>query len=96
VDLEGLRAIVRFCIENGAHGLVAPANASEQPYLTDEERRIVTRTVIEETGGRAAVVAGVTASTAPIAAELAHGHRQLAEAGAHFAAVGGTERTITP
>ena len=53
------------------HGLVAPANASEQPYLSDEERRLVTRTVIEEGRGKAVVVAGVTAATRLLAAELA-------------------------
>jgi 4-hydroxy-tetrahydrodipicolinate synthase len=71
LDLDGLRATVRFCIACGAHGLVAPANASEQPWLSDDERRTVMRTVIEETAGRAVVVAGVTASTKMIAATLA-------------------------
>lgn len=71
LDLEGLRRTVRFCIDCGAHGLVAPANASEQPYLSDTERRAVTRTVIEEGAGKAVVVVGVTASTHLLAAELA-------------------------
>jgi 4-hydroxy-tetrahydrodipicolinate synthase len=71
LDLDGLRHIVRFCLANGAHGLVAPANASEQPYLSDDERRLVTRTVIEEGHGHAVVVAGITAPTRSIAAELA-------------------------
>lgn len=71
LDLDGLRRVVRFCVDCGAHGLVAPANASEQPYLSDAERRTVTRTVIEEGRGKAVVVAGVTASTSLLAAELA-------------------------
>jgi len=71
LDLDGLRQIVRFCVACGVHGLVAPANASEQPYLSDDERRAVIRTVIEEGRGRAVVVAGVTASTRLIAAGLA-------------------------
>jgi 4-hydroxy-tetrahydrodipicolinate synthase len=71
LDLEGLREIVRFCIAAGAHGVVAPANASEQPYLSDEERRLVTRAVIEEARGRVLTVAGVTAPTRLIAAALA-------------------------
>ena len=61
LDHEGLLQIVHFCVDCGAHGLVAPANASEQPYLSDVERRAVTRTVIEEGRGKAVVVAGVTA-----------------------------------
>jgi dihydrodipicolinate synthase/N-acetylneuraminate lyase len=71
LDLDGLRRIVRFCVDCGVHGLVAPANASEQPYLSDDERRAVMRTVIEEAAGRAPVIAGVTASTRLIAAGLA-------------------------
>ena len=71
LDLDGLREIVRFCTACGVHGLVTPANASEQPYLSDTERLVVLRTVIAEADGRAVVVAGVTASTRLIAAELA-------------------------
>jgi dihydrodipicolinate synthase/N-acetylneuraminate lyase len=71
LDIDGLRRIVRFCLACGVHGLVAPANASEQPYLSDDERRVVIRTVIEEGRGHAVVVAGVTASTRLIAAGLA-------------------------
>ena len=71
LDLDGLRQIVRFSLACGVHGLVTPANASEQPYLSDDERRAVMRTVIEEAAGKAPVVAGVTASTRLIAAALA-------------------------
>jgi len=71
LDVEGLRRIVRFSVACGAHGLVAPANASEQPYLSDSERQIVIRTVVEEAQGKALVIAGVTASTRLIAAGLA-------------------------
>ncbi len=71
LDLDGLRRIVQFCIDCGVDGLVSPANASEQPYLSDAERRDVTRCVIEAGRGKAVVVAGVTASTRLIAAELA-------------------------
>ena len=39
LDEESLRKEVRFCIEAGAAGLVGPANASEFPLLSDEERR---------------------------------------------------------
>lgn len=70
LDEAGLREIVRFCLACGAHGVVSPANASEQPWLSDAERRTVMRTVIEEARGRAVTVAGVTAATRLIAAEL--------------------------
>lgn len=77
LDVAGLREIVRFCVAAGAHGVVAPANASEQPYLSDEERRLVTRTVIEEARGKVTTVAGITAPTRLIAAALAREAQEL-------------------
>ena len=71
LDLEGLRRTVQFCLDCGVDGLVAPANASEQPYLSDDERRAVTQCVIEAGRGKAVVVAGVTSATRLISAELA-------------------------
>lgn len=71
LDIEGLREVVRFCIACGAHGVVSPANASEQPYLSPEERRRVTETVVAEARGRTHAIVGVTALTAREAAELA-------------------------
>jgi len=71
LDIEGLRDTVRFCIACGAQGVVSPAVASEQPYLSDAERRSVLKTVIAEARGKAVVVAGVTASSRVVAAGLA-------------------------
>ena len=47
VDIESLRRTVDFCVEAGSHGIVAPVNASEGPFLTDEERRQVVETLVE-------------------------------------------------
>jgi 4-hydroxy-tetrahydrodipicolinate synthase len=71
LDDKGLRHVVSFSIECGAHGVVGPANASEAPYLSDAERRKVVEVTINETAGRVPVVIGVTASCAPLAAEHA-------------------------
>ena len=71
LDIDGLRDTIRFTIACGAHGVVTPANASEQPYLSDAERLTVLKTTIAEARGKAVVVAGVTASTRLIAAEFA-------------------------
>ncbi len=79
LDLPGLREIVRFCIASGAHGVVSPANASEQAWLSDAERREVMQTVIKEAQGKTVTVAGVTAATKLIAAKLA---REAEDAGA--------------
>lgn len=59
LDEQGLRNIIRFCLKAGAHGIVAPVNASEFISLTDEERQRVIRIAVEEAGGRIPVVAGV-------------------------------------
>jgi 4-hydroxy-tetrahydrodipicolinate synthase len=71
VDYEGLKRIVRFSIDCGAQGVVAPANASEVGYLTDEERRRVTETVLKEAAGKLAAIVGISSSCWPVACELA-------------------------
>lgn len=63
LDLEGLRRVVRFCLGAGVPGLVAPVNASEFPFLTDEERMHVVEVVVAEAAGHAVVVAGVSGSS---------------------------------
>ncbi len=60
LDEESLRKEVRFCIEAGAHGLVGPANASEFPLLSDDERKRWIEIVVSETGGQIPVVSATT------------------------------------
>src|SRR5712691_1758559 len=79
LDEESLRREVEFCIQCGAHGLVAPVNASEFTSLSDDERRRVVEIVAETAAGRAPVVAGVSAVSAEVAAMFA---RHAAQAGA--------------
>lgn len=79
VDEASLRREVRFCLECGAHGLVAPVNASEFYTLTDAERMRVVEIVAEENAGRVPFVAGCSAVSAAHAALLA---RQAEQAGA--------------
>jgi dihydrodipicolinate synthase/N-acetylneuraminate lyase len=79
VDEASLRREVRFCLDCGAHGLVAPVNASEFYTLTDEERKRVVEVVAEENAGRAAFVAGCSAVSAHHAVMLS---RHAAGAGA--------------
>ena len=58
VDWEGLRRIVDFCVECGAHGIVWPVNASSFATLSDEERLKGARVVVEQVAGRIPVVIG--------------------------------------
>jgi 4-hydroxy-tetrahydrodipicolinate synthase len=62
VDEASLQREVDWCVRAGAHGIVAPVNASEGPALTDEERKRVTRLVVEATAGRIPTVIGVSAT----------------------------------
>ncbi len=70
LDEESLRKEVRFCIEAGAHGLVGPANASEFPTLSDDERKRWLEIVIDETAGQIPVIAATTSGHALPAAAL--------------------------
>ena len=79
LDRESLQREVEFCIECGAHGIVAPVNASEFTSLSDDERKCVVETVVRVTEGRVPVVAGVSAVSAEVAAMFA---RHAADAGA--------------
>lgn len=74
LDEESLRREIRFCLEAGAHGLVGPANASEFPTLSDDERKRWIEIVVEETDGQVPVVAATT-----------HGHALPAAALSRFA-----------
>ena len=60
VDERSLRRCVEFCVRAGAHGIVAPVNASESFTLTDDERLLVTDVVVGQTAGRVPVVIGVS------------------------------------
>lgn len=59
IDWEGVRRIVDFCVDCGAHGIVWPVNASGFPVLTDEERLKGFEVVIDQVGGRIPVILGV-------------------------------------
>lgn len=84
VDVSSLRRCVTFCIEAGAHGIVAPVNASEAIALTDAERVRVAEILVEEAAGRVPVVIGVSGvSTA--ASVLYAGHARTIGADAVIA-----------
>jgi dihydrodipicolinate synthase/N-acetylneuraminate lyase len=65
VDYEGLNRCVDFCVAAGAHGIVAPVNASEFWTLTDDERKAVAQTIIARTAGRAMTMIGVQGTSIP-------------------------------
>jgi 4-hydroxy-tetrahydrodipicolinate synthase len=79
LDLPGLEKTVRYCIDAGAHGLVAPVNASEFSTLSDAERRLVVETVAKTNDGALPFVASASAVSAEVAATFA---RHAADSGA--------------
>lgn len=84
VDHGSLRRIVDFCVAAGAHGIVAPVNASEAPFLTDDERKQVITTLVDQTAGRVPVMIGVSAASTRAAVDYAQ-HAQAAGADALIA-----------
>ncbi len=81
LDEDGLRRIVRFSLDGGAHGLVGPANASEFTTLSDDERRRWLEIVLEETAGQVPVIATVNAGHWLPAIELSHFAQERGAAG---------------
>ena len=84
LDVDSLRRCVDFCVRAGAHGIVAPVNASEFFTLTEGERKRVVEVVAEQAAGRRSFVAGVTGASTRIAVELAR-HARAAGADAVMA-----------
>lgn len=56
LDLESQRRCIDFMIDAGSNGLCILANYSEQFALTDAEREILTRTILEHVAGRVPVI----------------------------------------
>jgi 4-hydroxy-tetrahydrodipicolinate synthase len=71
LDLESLRSEVEFCVAAGAHGIVAPVNASEFWTLSDDERKAVAGTIVTTAGGRVPTVIGVAGGAAEAAVMFA-------------------------
>lgn len=60
LDLASQKRAVNFMIDAGSDGLCILANFSEQFSLSDEEREILTRTVLEHVAGRVPVIVTTT------------------------------------
>jgi 4-hydroxy-tetrahydrodipicolinate synthase len=72
LDEVGLRRVVRFSLDCGAHGLLAPVNASEWYTLSDAERCRAVEIMLDEVSNAVPVIVGVTAQSVPLSIELAH------------------------
>src|SRR5919201_5065467 len=59
LDLPSQRAVVRFAVENGSHGLICFGLAGEVFRRSTGERLELLNTIVDEVGGRVPVLAGV-------------------------------------
>ena len=71
LDLGGLRALTSFYVEQGIPNVIAAGSTGEFFSLTDEERRAVIRTVVDESAGRMTVIGCCAHSGTAMAVELA-------------------------
>ncbi|MDH6592928.1 2-keto-3-deoxy-L-arabinonate dehydratase [Variovorax sp. TBS-050B] len=69
LDLESQKRCVDFMIDAGSDGLCILANFSEQFVLSDEEREVLTRTVLEHVAGRVPVIVTTTHYSTRVCAE---------------------------
>ena len=58
LDLDTLKSLVEWQIEQGSHGLVPVGTTGESPTLSHEEHETVIETVVKASGGRVPVIAG--------------------------------------
>lgn len=69
LDLESQKRCVDFMIDAGSDGLCILANFSEQFVLSDEEREVLTRTILEHVKGRVPVIVTTTHYSTQVCAE---------------------------
>ena len=60
LDLPSQKRCVDFMIDAGSDGLCILANYSEQFLLADDEREILTKTILEHVAGRVPVIVTTT------------------------------------
>ncbi|MDP3561603.1 MAG: 4-hydroxy-tetrahydrodipicolinate synthase [Legionellaceae bacterium] len=84
VDIERLRELVEFHIEEGTHGIVAAGTTGEAGTLTLQEKLLVIKTVVDQADERLPIIAGTAANATKQCIELT----QLAmQEGAHAALI---------
>ena len=70
VDVDALKKLVNWHVEQGSHGLVPVGTTGESPTLTHEEHDLVVETVVKEAAGRIPVIAGAGSNNTAEAVRL--------------------------
>jgi 4-hydroxy-tetrahydrodipicolinate synthase len=63
IDVDALARTAEWLLDGGAGGLVGSGTMGEAQSLSAEERRLVIETLVEASGGRGTVTAGVSSET---------------------------------
>lgn len=58
VDIEALKKLVDWHVDQGSHGLVPVGTTGESPTLTHEEHDLVVQVVVDHAAGRLPIIAG--------------------------------------
>src|SRR5512133_682630 len=69
LDLASQKRCVDFMIDAGSNGLCLLANFSEQFLLSDDERDVLTRTMLEHVAGRVPVIVATTHFSTQVCAQ---------------------------
>lgn len=69
LDLASQKRCIDFMIDSGVDGLCILANFSEQFLVSDDERELLTRTVLEHVAGRVPVIVTTTHTSTQVCAE---------------------------
>lgn len=77
LDVEALRRLIDFHLENGSDGIVAVGTTGESATLDMEEHCEVIRLTVEHVRGRVPVIAGTGANSTTEAIELTRSAKQV-------------------
>ena len=80
LDLESQKRCVDFMIDAGSTGLCILANFSEQFVLSDEEREVLTATILQHVAGRVPVIVTTTHFGTRVCAERSRRAQDLGAA----------------
>lgn len=76
LDLDGLRRLVDFHVQEGTDAIVVVGTTGESPTVNVEEHCQLIRVTVEQAAGRIPVIAGTGANSTAEAVELTHYARQ--------------------
>ena len=80
LDLASQKRCIDFMIDAGSHGICVLANFSEQFALADDERELLTRTILEHVAGRVPVIVTTTHFSSRVCAQRSRRAQEMGAA----------------